>query len=162
MTKVQDDPQAAVSLTITLDALPNGSSRQGVAIDNSTNLYVDYLVGVTVVTPATGTLAGDQNVKVYVAGLVDGTHYTDNCSGADATFTPPGSINSALGTLVGIGTTGQVLSVAITEPGLPFSVANLFGGKLPTKFVIWVTNNLGVALGTGNTVYLTPSWYQAA
>lgn len=161
VSTVKDDPQAATAVTITLDSLANGSSRQGAAIDNSTNLYVDYLVGVTIVTPATGTLAGDQTVKVYVAGLVDGTHYTDNCTGSDAAFIPPGSVNSALGGLVGVGTAGQVLSSAISAPGLPFSVAGCFLGSLPTKFVIWATNNLGVALGTGNTVYVTPKYYQA-
>jgi len=158
---IKDDPQTGSALTITLDALANGSSRQSVFVDNSTNAYVDYLVGVTIVSPASGTLSATPAVNVYVAGLVDATHYTDNCTGSDAAFTPPGSINSGTGTVVGLGTTSQVLGSAITAYSLPFSVAGLFLGKLPTKFCIWVTNNLGVALGTGNTIYLTPSYYTA-
>ena len=144
---------AAAAITITLDALGNGSSRQSAAYDNSTNLYDDVLVGVTIVTPASGTLAATApNVTVYVSALMDGTHYTDGCTGSDAAFTPPGQINSVPASVVGVGTASQVLSVALTAYGLPFSVAALFGGVLPQKFVVWATNNLGVSLGTGNAV----------
>jgi hypothetical protein len=161
MPVVKADNQAVTSLTITLDALANGSSRQSAVYDNSTNLYVDVLVAATVVTPASGTLAAAPSVIVYVAPLMDGTHYTDGCTGADAAFTPPGQVNSAVASVVGVGTASQVLSVALTAYGLPFSVASLFGGVLPTKFAVWATNNLGVALGTGNAVSATPVYYQS-
>ena len=143
---------AAAAVTITLDALTSGSSRASTAVDNSTNLYDDYLVGTTIVTPASGTLAANPSVTVYVAPLMDGTHYTDGCTGTDAAFTPPGQINSAVASVIGVGTASQVLSVALTAYSLPFSVASLFGGVCPQKFVVWATNNLGVALGTGNAV----------
>lgn len=154
---------AAAAVTITLDGLASGSSQAGTAVDNSTNLYDDYLVGLTIVTPASGTLAtGSPNVTVYVAPLMDGTHYTDGVSGTDEAFPPPAQVNSAVAQVVGVGTSGQALGAAITAYSGAFSVASLFGGVCPQKFVIWATNNLGVALGTGNAATVAGVQWTAA
>lgn len=162
MTTVRPAYGTATAVTITLDGLASGSSRQSTAVDNTTALQDDYLIGVTIVTPASGTLSATPNVTVYVAPLMDGTHYTDGCTGTDGAFTPPGQINSAVASVIGVGSASQALSAALTAYSLPFSVATLFGGVCPQKFVVWATNNLGVALGTGNAVTAVGVTYTAA
>jgi len=151
------------ALTITLDSLASGSSRQSALLDNSVSLYDDILLGFAATTPAAGTLAaGSPNVTYYVAALMDGTHYADGCTGSDGAFTPPGQINSVQCAVIGVGTSAQVLGAILTAYGGPVSVAALFGGQVPQKLVVWATNNLGVATGTGNAVAAIGVLYTSA
>lgn len=154
---------ASSALTISLNSLASGSSVQATAVDNTTNLYDDYLVAATIMTPASGTLATLPVVTLYVSSLMDGTHYTDGCSGTSGTFTAPAQINSPIGNVVGVGGAAQVLSSSLTIYGNMFSVANLFGGQCPSKFVIWATNSTAVTLNSsGNAINITPIQYTAA
>lgn len=152
----------ATALTITLDSLANNAARQSAVVDESTALNDDELLGCTITTPATGTLAtGSPSVTLYVYALTDATHYTDGCTGSDATFTVPSQVNMPPILIVGVGSSAQSLSSALTVYAGPVSVAALFGGTLPQKWGVVAVNNLAVATGTGCSLTRTPVQYQA-
>lgn len=150
------------ALTITLDALANGSARQSAVVDESTALNDDELLGCTITTPATGTLAtGSPSVTLYVYALTDATHYTDGCTGSDTAFTVPSQVNMPPILVAGVGSSAQALSGALTVYAGPVSVAALFGGVLPQKWGVVAVNNVGVATGTGCSLTRTPVQFQA-
>lgn len=131
---------SGTSITITLTSLANGSARQSTAIVNTSNLFLDAVVQVTVKTNAAGT-AAQGYVNVYAYGTADnGTTYGDNVTGTDGAVTlvsPPNLF--LLGTI-----TANVN--AITFKSNPMAVAQAFGGVLPEKWGIVVENQTGAAL----------------
>lgn len=150
-TTVKPSYAASSALTITLASLASSASgvagRSSAAISNATNLYSDALVGgkITVGTsPTSGT-----SILIYAwAPLDDTPTYPDTISGSDAAITL---------TTAGIRDAGLVLAAAINVdsstsnrayPIAPFSVAALFGGRLPKTWGIWVTQSTGVALNS--------------
>jgi hypothetical protein len=136
------------SITCTLTSLANGSSRQATAIDNSSNLYDDVLVFAQIKSGASSTSSTGTAV-FYAAGSVDGgTTYTDNAVGPDGTYTPVSPPNLKV---LGVG--NMVANSTIYYMG-PFSLANAFGGTLPQKFNLVVTNSSGGTFdGTTATLY---------
>lgn len=166
MTTVKPSYAASAALTITLDGLAASSiyGRQSAVVDNTTNLYDDALLGVTIVTPASGTLSSTSpNVTVYLYAAMDATpHYTDGASGSDAAFTMPSQPNLIPFMVIGVGSASQALSGALTVYAGPRSVAAAFGGVLPSKWGIVAVNNLGVALGTGNAAAANGVTFTAA
>lgn len=127
------------ALTISLASLANSSYQQSAAVDNTTNQYFDANVEIAVKTNASGTSATG-TVNVYAYGSADGgSHYTDGCSGSNASFTPTNPTNLKL-----IGVINAVAN-ATTYTGGPFSVASAFG-YLPGKWGIVVGNFTGAAL----------------
>lgn len=137
---------SAQAITITLDSLATTTTNVGrgsTVIDNSTNLYTDALVQVTVVSNATSSSATG-TVEVYAYGTVDGgTSYSDGATGTDGAITltvPPNMVR--LGTI-------NVVATATTYKSKLMSVAASFGGILPEKWGIVVLNKSGYALGTG-------------
>jgi hypothetical protein len=147
---------AAAALTITLNSLANNAARQATLFDNSSTLYDDVLLGGGFKTAA-GSLGTNPVVSVYVAALTDGTNYggtngANVLGGGDAAFTMPTNLgNLRLAQAVPINT------AAAAEYMQPISVAALFGGTLPPKFVIVAVNSTGLALdgSAGGTVYAT-------
>jgi hypothetical protein len=134
------------SITITLTTLASAAARASTAVDNSTNLFEDALVEVTIVTGSTGTSASGY-VNIYAAGSVDGgTTYGDGATGSDAAVTLTVPPNARL-----IGTLNCVAN-STTYKSVPISVAAGFGGFLPQKWVIIISNQTGHALGTGSSV----------
>ena len=136
---------AGQTITITLDALANTTTtvgRQSTAVDNTTNLFTDALVQVSVVSASSGVSATG-TVEVYAYGTVDGgATYADGMTGTDgaATLTSPPN-------LVRLGTINVVAASTTYRRALP--VAAAFGGVLPAKWGIVVLNKSGAALGTG-------------
>jgi hypothetical protein len=130
------------AITCTLASLASSATagRESTVIDNTTNLFLDVLVSLTVKLQA-GTPANDKAVYVYAYGTVnDGTDYTDGATGSDAAFTPTDPPNVRL-----IGVISAPASAG-TYKGGPFSVAAAFGGVLPAKWGIVVRNYTGIAL----------------
>lgn len=128
------------SITCTINSLASAAARASTAVDNSTNLFEDALVEVTIVTGSTGTAATGY-VAVYATGSVDGgTTYSDGASGTDGAVTmvvPPNS------KLIGI---VNCVANSVTYKSNAMSVAAAFGGTLPQKWVIIVSNQTGHAL----------------
>lgn len=129
-----------------LDGLTNSSTagRSSAVVDNTSNLYLDALVSVTVQTIA-GSLGSIPYLLVYAYAWSEGqsTHYTDNASGSSGAFTFSGTLPQNMKLL-------QVISYNVAANTVlyssPFSVALAFGGILPPKWGLAVLNITGLTL----------------
>lgn len=143
------------AITCTITSLTNGSSASGagrssVAVDNTSNEFLDALVQVKVKTSASA-LANDKAVYVYAYGTSDGgTDYTDGAPGTDSAFTGTNPPNMKL-----LGVINAVAS-STTYVGGPWSVAAAFGGVLPDHWGIYVVNFTGQTLDAS----VGSAWYQ--
>lgn len=128
------------TITVTLASLTNNSQRESTAIDNTTNLFLDALVGGKVKSPASATSATG-SINVYAYGTDDGgTTYSDGATGSDAgiTLTAPPNVR-----LIGV---INVVANAVTYKFGPFSVAAAFGGILPASWGLIFENKTGGTL----------------
>lgn len=132
---------AATAITCTLASLASGSSRESNSVDNTTNLYLDALVQVKVKTNASAP-TGDKAVYVYAWGVNDTSSpmYPDAVTGSDAAITPNSPTQLML--------LGSIFCPAASSTYimLPRSVAALFGGSMPGKWGLVITNATGNAL----------------
>lgn len=138
------------SITITLTSRPNANQRGSLAIDNTSNLYLDAFVQLKIKTNASGTSATGF-VVIYAYGTADGgTDYGDGVTGTDAdqTLTSPPNLR-VLGII-------NAVANATTYTSNPFSVASVFGGKLPDHWGIVVENDTGATLDAS----VGSAWYQ--
>ena len=148
MATVTSNYAASAAITITLALLASSTAktvgRESTAVSNATNKYVDALVGGKITT-GTSPTAG-KTIEVWVYGAVNDTPtYPDVLDGTDSdeTFTDDGSKFSAMKLAKVINTdntSDQTYWVA------PFSVAQLFGGIMPTHWGVFVAHDTGVAL----------------
>ena len=128
------------TITITLASLTNNSARQCTVVDNSTNLFLDALVQLTVKTGASG-VGSTGSLNVYAFGTTDGgTTYSDGAGATDAAITLTSPPNMRI-----IGVINAVANATSYKAG-PFSVAAAFGGVLPQKWGIVVENKTGATL----------------
>ena len=132
---------AAAAITITLVNLANSATaaRASTVVDNSTTLYDDAFVSLTV-KPLTGTPAASAAVYVYLYALSDGGNYTDGATGTDGAFTLLAPPNVVLARVI------PITVSAGTTFSSPFSVALCFGGTMPQRWGIAVLNSSGFAL----------------
>lgn len=146
MATVKEALASSTGLTVTLASLASSATagRASVAVDNSSNLYLDALVEVTAVL-TTGTIGNDKAVYVYAYGSLDGTNYSEAVTGSDAAYTMDAP--SALPLLGVIPFSAQ----SLTRRSRPLSVAAAFGGILPTKWGIVVVNFTGIALAASGS-----------
>lgn len=144
------------ALTITLNSLGSGAARCSLAVDNTTNLYDDVLLGGSF-KPGTITASTATVINIYVAALTDGTNYSGGATGTDAAYTVP----TYAGDLILIAVIPMQASATI-EYIKKVSVANAFNGALPSKYCFIVQNQTGAALdGTaGGTLYIDPIQWQ--
>lgn len=142
------------NIVCSIDGLTSSATvgRASTVIDNSTNLYQDALLAGYVKTAA-GSIGTAPTVYIYGYADVDSTpHYTESVTGTDAGFTRTDPTNLKL-----IGLVNVVVANTDYYYG-PFSVAAAFGGILPKKWGIVITNVTGLALAgtsTQNIVCLT-------
>ena len=130
----------AQTITCTLASLANNGQRQSTAIDNTSNLFLDALVEVSIKSNASGTSASGY-VNVYAYGTVDGgTTYSDGATGTDGSITLTSPPNMRLIGVI------NVVANATTYAGGPFSVAGAFGGRLPDHWGIVIENKTNAAL----------------
>lgn len=140
------------ALTCTITSLANNGQRGSLAVDNTSDLFLDALVFVKVKANASGTLATG-SVNVYAYGTADGgTTYGDAVTGTDAAQTLTAPPNLRL-----IGVINLVANAAVGDGG-PFSVAQAFGGILPDHWGIVVENKSGATLDAS----VGSAWYQGA
>lgn len=144
---------AAAPITITIVSLGNGSSRQSTVVDNSTNLYDDAMVSL-LLKPGTVTAPSVVNLYTYCLGGDDAT-YTDACTGSDAAYTILSPTNLRLIAIISLPTNST------QEMSAEYSVAQAFGGNLPKKWGIVITNSTGAALdGSVGSAYYRGVQYQ--
>ena len=129
------------AITITLTSLADAAGREGVVVSNTADKYLDALLTAKIKTQNSGSISAPSAVFVYAYGSVDGgTEYPDAVTGADAAIT----LNSPTQLkLLGI---VYVAAINTTYKGGPWSVASLYGGKMPEKWGIVVYNDCGTAL----------------
>jgi len=141
------------TIACTMTSLASGSARESATVDNASNKFLEDLVALTfTITSGSPSTAGP-TVNIYAAGSEDGTLFprVQLSSGAPfATGAGDGSVG-ALGSpnnLRLLGSFGLQTTTSNAERTFrtePFSVAQAFGGVLPTKYSIIVDNQVGVA-----------------
>ena len=134
-----------ITLT-TLAASTTGAGRQSLALDNTTNLFLDAMLYVECAV-TTGTIGMDKCVYVYLYGSEDGTTFNeDTVTGTDGTiaFNITGN-NLILGGVINFATSATGLCAQnIIIP----SVATCFGGTMPRKWGFVIYNSTNIALST--------------
>lgn len=124
--------------------------RESTVVDNTSNLFLDALVGGTLTGPTSGAAAGVIEIYCYAAAWGN-TDYTAECTGSDAALTLVVETKRLLKLVTRVVT--NTTNSEVYEWG-PFSVAHLFGGVLPPKWGLWGTHNAGGALNAATTKYL--------
>jgi hypothetical protein len=151
---------ATSTITITLASLATSATRvagrESTAITNTSNKYLDYLVGGKVTTGTTPTDA--KQIDIWVVAPVNDTPlYPDVFDGTDSDETA-----TSTGVLAGCAVLAASISTNNTSDRTywvaPFSVASLFGGRCPLTFSLFVTHDTGVNLnstGSNHAFYAT-------
>jgi hypothetical protein len=124
------------------------------AIDNSTNLYLDYIINAKFLTESSGVTAGE--IRLYLVAELDDSSWPDVFDGTESTETVTDTeVRDAICRLAAI--TAVDTSTAQTYYLQCPSVAAVFGGTVPRKFVVFVTQGTGTTLettGDPNQVYV--------
>lgn len=146
MTTAAISYASSAALTITLASLASSSSagRESTAIDNSSNLYIDAILGGKITVGTTPT--NNTFVEVWAYGSYDGTTYTASATGTDAALTPTQQAKTYMRLIAILPVTATTSNV--THAFGPVSVASLFGGVLPQKWGVYVQNQSGVNLNS--------------
>lgn len=124
------------------------AGKQGSVVDNSTDLYDDYLVQIKIVTASSPAAANDKAIYVYAAGAIDASSPVyagmPAASGTEGSYTFDDANYNPLALL------GIVPVTAVSKTYVAtFGVAAAFGGMCPIKWVPVVRNYGGVT--TSNT-----------
>lgn len=152
------------ALTCTLASLASDpnlvAGRESLAVDNTSDLAMDALLGGFITTGTTPTNL--KQIEIWVIGSWDGTTFSAGATGTDANFSPTANekVNMKLATILQTDATSNHQY----EFG-PFSVAQLFGGLMPKKWSVYVVHNTAVALnsnGANHSIKYTPVKYQSA
>lgn len=147
---------ASSSVTVTnLHSLASSSTFvagwESGEVDNSTNLYVDYIVNAKIVVAASGLSAGE--IRLYLVAELEDATWPDVFDGTESTETVTDTeIRDAICRL-GAATATDTTASRTYYLNCP-SIAAVFGGTVPRKFVVFVTHSTGAALAaSGNAVY---------
>ena len=133
---------AGQALTITLASLADSATvgRESLAVNNETDKFLDVLITGKIKT-STGTISAPSAAFLYAYATVDaGSEWPDAVTGADAgiTINNPTQLK-LLGAI-------YAAAVSTTYKGGPWSLAALYGGKMPSRWGIVLINDTGVAL----------------
>jgi hypothetical protein len=140
---------AASDLTITLASLGSDTNlltgRESATIDNSSNLYLDYLISGKITAGTSPTAA--RSIEVWAVGSWDGTNWPDVFDGTESAETiTSADIKASVCRFVAAMATANTSDR--TYHFGPVSIAAAFGGTLPPKFVLFVTHSTGVNLNS--------------
>jgi hypothetical protein len=164
MSDIKNEYGSSAALTITLASLATSATRtagrESTAIDNTTNKYLDYLVSGKVTTGTSPTDNKQIDVWVY-ASFEDTPTYPDVFDGTDSaeTATSEDVRNAALLLAASVSTNN---TSDRTYWIAPFSIAALFGGRMPKYFGVFVTHDTGVNLNAtgGNHAFWQTGVYE--
>ena len=137
----------ASDVTITLASLATDANlltgRESTAINNTTDLVLDYLVSGKITAGTSPTAA--KSIEVWAVGSWDGTNWPDVFDGTDSAETiTSADIKVSVCRFVAAMATSSTSNVAYHFG--PVSLAAAFGGVLPPKIVLFVTHSTAVAL----------------
>lgn len=158
---------ASANFTVTaLDGLASSSTHvtgwESAEIDNTTNLYVDYLISGKITVESAGLSAGE--IRIWCVPRLDDSTYPGGFDGTASAETTP--LDDENGTLAGA-VLMKSFSTDTTASQVYYfhavSVASCFGGVCPAKFVIFITQSTGTTLETtGNQVTYKGIYYTVA
>jgi hypothetical protein len=124
---------------------------ESAVIDNTSTKWVDFLISgaLTILHDGTPT-AGE--IRVYIVAMIADDVYPDVFDGTESVETI--SLANVRDAVCKLGAViVNTATVHLTYPFGPFSVANLFGGVCPPKFVVFITHNTTTTLDhDGQTV----------
>lgn len=160
MANIKTEYAASSALTITLASLASDTNllagRESDAVDNTSNKHLDYLLAGKITTGTSPTAS--RQIEIWVAALIEDSTYPDVLDGTDSNETIT-STDIKYGSM----RLAAMLTTANTSDRTywmaPVSIAYLFGGVCPKKFVVFVVHNTGVNLNStsGNhAIYVTP------
>src|SRR3990167_10760528 len=114
-------------------------------IDNSTNLYEDYSIDAKITVESASLVAGE--IRLYLVKMLDDSPWPDVFDGTESAETITDTeIRDAI-TLLGTMSITDTTASRVYYLTCP-SVAAVFGGNLPHKFVIFITQSTGTTLET--------------
>ena len=160
-------PAASTAMTVTnLHSLASSSDWSAgwssASVNNTSNVYLDYLVAGTFTTHASNRQAGSINVFA-IAALNDTPTWTATATGTMGTegalsFTDTEERDSITRLIASI-TVDTSASAIYAFP--PTSIALLFGGVIPPYWAIYVSQNCGTTTtaglaAAGSAIYYTP------
>ena len=151
---------ASSALTQTnLDGLASSASHvagwESGEIDNTSNLYLDYRVTATLTVESAGLSAGQ--IRMYLVGPLNDTTWPTPFDGTESAETIADSEQRDAICRLAASTDTDTGASEVYYLECP-SVAAVFGGNLPKKFVVFITQSTGAALettGDPNQVYVT-------
>jgi len=143
------------ALTITLASLADSSTagRESTSVTNATNLWLDVLIAAKIKTQNSGSISAPSAVFFYAYATADGgTTWPDTVTGTDAAITLNDPTQLRL--------LGVIYTTAINTQykGGPWSLASLYGGRMPEKWGVVVRNDSGTALSATGSDHGV--WYQ--
>lgn len=136
-----------LSATITLASLASDANflagQQSALIDNSSNLYLDYLISGKITVGTSPTIA--KMIEIWAVGSFDGTMWGDVFDGTNSakTITNAG-IKGAICKPIAMISNDNVSDRTYSFG--PVSIAAAFGYVVPIKFSLFVTQSTGSAL----------------
>ena len=147
----------AASSSLTVTALHSVASSgswvagwESGAIDNSSNLYLDYIINAKIVVGA-GPSAGE--IRLYLVAELEDSSWPDVFDGTESTETITDTlVRDAVCRLAAVTATDTTASQSyfLICP----SVAAVFNGTVPRKFVVFITQSTGQNLAAaGSAVY---------
>lgn len=158
---------ASTALTQTnLDGIASSATWiagwESAAIDNTTNLYDDYAINAVLQVESSSLAAGE--IRMYLVAPLDDTTWPSPFDGTEST--------EDIGDTEVRDAVCKLAAITQTDTGASEyyylqcpSAAAVFGGNLPKKFVIFITQSTGTTLETTsdpNQVYITGSYYTVA
>lgn len=133
------------TITLTLTSLASDTNLVAGAAStaitqNGTDNAIDSLFGGKI-TLGAGT-TNNRQVEVWLYASYDGTNYTGGASGTDGNLTPQEKTLFKLLQII------PTVSTNTTYAFGTFSVAQAFGGMIPSKWGVYVVHNTGVSLSS--------------
>ncbi len=124
------------------------AGRQSVGVDNeTTDRFIDIILGGAFTLHASTAAIGV--IEVYGYGSWDGgSAFTADCTGSDGDLTLTATVKSLLHLIT-------IIEVAAVNSEVyswgPYSLAQVFGGKIPSDWGLWGVHNSGGALAASVT-----------
>ena len=157
---------SSAALTITLAALPTSATlvagQESTAVDSTSNLYTDYLIGGKITTGTSPTTA--KTIEVWAYGEIeDAPLYPDVLDGTDSAETITSvDIKAAILRPIAIMLTDATSDRAYWFGPVP--LASVFGGTLPPRWGVFVVHDTGVnlnATGSNHAIYQRGQYHTA-
>lgn len=132
---------SATAITCTLSGLADGSAQESLAIDNTTNLFIDFAIELKVVFPNTSPTG---TVAVYVLPSLDGANYMGGGTGT----------NSSFDFSLGGNNLPSMFNISPVQNGTVRYGSSMAWnlGYVPPKFSLVVANGAGDALAAGSSL----------